>query len=79
MRLFSKQLLKKAWIIDHINQGLAPETAAALTKVAFEVNEVNRVEIQCDPNNMRSAAVPRKLGFVHEATLRPCVVLGGYG
>jgi RimJ/RimL family protein N-acetyltransferase len=55
---------------DYINQGLATETAAALTKVAFEVDEVNRVEIHCDPQNVRSAAIPRKLGFMHEATLR---------
>ena len=59
------------WIhVDHINRGLATETSAALTKVAFEVNGVVRVEIHNDPNNVRSAAVPRKLGFVHEATLR---------
>ena len=59
------------WIhVDHINQGLATEVAAALTKVAFEVDGVLRVEIHCDPQNVRSAAVPWKLGFVHEATLR---------
>lgn len=59
------------WIhVDHINQGLATEVAAALTKVAFEIDEVVRVEIHCDPRNLRSAAVPRKLDFVHEATLR---------
>lgn len=59
------------WIhVDYINQGLATEVAAALTKVAFEVDGVLRVEIHCDPQNVRSAAVPRKLGFVHEATLR---------
>jgi RimJ/RimL family protein N-acetyltransferase len=55
---------------DHVNQGLATEVAAALTKVAFEIDGVNRVEIHCDPRNVRSAAIPRKLGFVHEATLR---------
>ncbi len=59
------------WIrADEIDQGLATEVAAALTRVAFEVEQVNRVEIRCDPANVRSAAVPRKLGFVHEATLR---------
>ncbi|MBD3885371.1 GNAT family N-acetyltransferase [Phormidium tenue FACHB-886] len=59
------------WIhAHHINQGLATEAAAALTKVAFTVNQVARVEIHCNPTNLRSAAVPRKLGFVHEATLR---------
>lgn len=59
------------WIhANAINQGLATEVAAALTKVAFEVHGVERVEIHCDPANVRSAAVPSKLGFVHEATLR---------
>ena len=59
------------WIhAAHINQGLATEAAAALTRVAFEVNDVERVEIHCDPANVRSAAVPRKLGYAHEATLR---------
>lgn len=55
---------------DHINQGIATEASAALTKVAFEIDGVHRVEINCDPRNERSAAVPRKLGFTHEATLR---------
>lgn len=59
------------WIhAGHTNQGLGAELTAALTKVAFEVDEVHRVEIHCDPNNLRSAAIPRKLGFLHEATLR---------
>lgn len=55
---------------DYINQGLATEASAALTRVAFEIDQVKRVEIHCDPQNARSAAVPRKLGFTHEATLR---------
>ena len=59
------------WIhADHIGQGLATETAAALTRVAFEVDGVNRVEIHCDPKNERSAAIPRKLGFELEAVLK---------
>lgn len=59
------------WIrADHVNRGLATEIAGALCRVAFEVHQVNRVEVHCDPRNVRSAAVPRKLGFVHEATLR---------
>ncbi|MDE0631464.1 MAG: GNAT family protein [Caldilineaceae bacterium] len=59
------------WIrADLINRGLATEIAAALTKVAFSVNKVDRVEIHCDPANVRSAAIPRKLGFTQEALLR---------
>jgi RimJ/RimL family protein N-acetyltransferase len=59
------------WIhVDHVGRGLATEAAAALTRVAFEVSRVRRVEIRCDPLNARSAAVPARLGFRHEATLR---------
>ncbi len=59
------------WIgVDFIGKGYATETAAALTRVAFEVDQVQRVEIHCDPANVRSANVARKLGYVHEATLR---------
>jgi RimJ/RimL family protein N-acetyltransferase len=59
------------WIhVAHVGRGLATEAAAALTRVALEVHQVDRVEIHCGPNNPRSAAVPRKLGFTLEATLR---------
>jgi len=51
-------------------RGLATETVAALTRVAFEVSGVARVEIHVDPANDRSLAIPQKLGFVEEATLR---------
>jgi RimJ/RimL family protein N-acetyltransferase len=54
----------------HVGQGLATELAAALTRVGFAVNEALRMEIHCDPANVRSAAVPRKLGYRHDATLR---------
>jgi RimJ/RimL family protein N-acetyltransferase len=59
------------WIhVDAIGRGLATETAAALTRVAFALCGVDRVEIRVDPANERSAAIPRKLGFVEEGTLR---------
>jgi RimJ/RimL family protein N-acetyltransferase len=55
---------------EFINRGLVTESTAALVKVAFEVIHVHRLEIHCDPANLASAAIPRKLGFVHEGTLR---------
>ena len=62
------------WVhVDHVGQGYATEVAGALTRVAFEVNHVRRVDIYCLPHNVRSAAVARKLGYVHEATLRRCL------
>jgi RimJ/RimL family protein N-acetyltransferase len=59
------------WIrASRIGQGLATEAAAALTRVAFDVCRVDRVEIRVDPANGASLAIPRKLGFKEEGTLR---------
>jgi RimJ/RimL family protein N-acetyltransferase len=70
-RLGENQLEIGYWIHkDYINQGLVTESTAALVKVAFELIHVHRLEIHCDPENFASAAVPRKLGFTHEGTLR---------
>ena len=57
------------WIrFDSINQGFATESTAALTRIAFEVNHVPRVEIRCNAENAASAAIPRKLSFILEDT-----------
>lgn len=70
-RLGDRELEIGYWIHkDFINQGLVTESTAALVKVAFEIIHVHRIEIHCDPGNLASAAVPRKLGFTHEGTLR---------
>lgn len=55
---------------DFVNQGLVTESTGALVKVAFELIHIHRIEIHCDPANLASAAIPRKLGFTHEGTLR---------
>jgi RimJ/RimL family protein N-acetyltransferase len=60
---------------DYINQGLATEVSAALTRVAFELLEIQRVEIHCAVENSASAAVPRKLGYTQEAILRQRMLL----
>ncbi|MCO5192271.1 MAG: GNAT family N-acetyltransferase [Anaerolineae bacterium] len=68
------------WIrADAVGRGLATEATAALTQIAFVVNGVDRVEIHCDPQNSASAAVPRKLGFTHEATLQRRIASGDDG
>jgi RimJ/RimL family protein N-acetyltransferase len=70
-RLGAEELEIGYWIHkDFINQGLVTESTAALVKVAYEIVRVHRVEIHCDPVNFASAAIPRKLGFTHEGTLR---------
>ena len=52
------------WIrADAIGRGLATESTAALTRVGFELDGLEWMEIHCDPGNVRSAAIPRKLGY----------------
>jgi RimJ/RimL family protein N-acetyltransferase len=57
-------------------RGLATEATSALTRAAFALFGVERVEVRIDPRNVPSLGVPRRLGFREEATLRrrlpPC-------
>jgi RimJ/RimL family protein N-acetyltransferase len=54
---------------DTTGQGYITEATDALVREAFDVCGVERVVIRCDSRNVRSAAVPLRLGFVHAATL----------
>ena len=52
------------WIrADAAGRGIATESTAALTRVAFELAGVERVEIHCAAENLASAAIPRKLAY----------------
>jgi len=52
------------WLhVDHTGRGYATELARALTDAAFEIDRIDRVEIHHDRANVRSAGVPRRLGF----------------
>jgi len=70
-RLGADELEIGYWIHkDYINKGLVTESTSALLQVAFEVIHIHRIEIHCDPLNLASASIPRKLGFTNEGTLR---------
>jgi RimJ/RimL family protein N-acetyltransferase len=65
------------WIhVERTRRGLATEMASALTRAGFAALGAERVEIHADPRNTASLGIPRKLGYVEEATLRrrlpPC-------
>ena len=51
---------------DHIGKGVATDAARALTSAAFAFGGIERVEIHCHEDNVRSALVPERLGFVYE-------------
>lgn len=59
------------WIDRHLaGRGLATEATAAVVRVAFEIDRVERVEIHHSADNLASGAVPRRLGFTLDATMR---------
>jgi len=59
------------WLrLDAVGKGIATEMASALVKVAFEFDKVRRLDLMCSPENERSAAVARRLGFTLEGRLR---------
>jgi RimJ/RimL family protein N-acetyltransferase len=52
------------WVrAGHTGRGVATEAARLLTRSALALDAVGRVEIRCDEANVRSAAIPPKLGF----------------
>jgi ribosomal-protein-serine acetyltransferase len=59
------------WIArDHQGRGTMTHAVRALVDHAFSTWKLNRVTIEAAVDNARSRAVPERLGFVHEGTLR---------
>ena len=50
--------------------GYITEAVKAITSLAFDALGARRVEIRCDPDNLKSAKVAERAGFTLEATLR---------
>ena len=58
------------WVrTSYSGQGYITEAVIGIAAFAFDVLGARRVEIRCDSLNERSAAVARRAGFAHEATL----------
>jgi RimJ/RimL family protein N-acetyltransferase len=55
---------------DAEGNGYVTEAVAALTRVGFEVEGLERIEIRVEPGNARSRRIPERLGYAEEATLR---------
>ena len=58
-------------------RGVATDACRAAIGYLFEERDLHRVEIRCAAKNEKSAAIPRRLGFVHEATLREAHFVNG--
>jgi ribosomal-protein-serine acetyltransferase len=51
-------------------KGLMTKATVALITYAFQELMLNKVEIHCATGNMRSRAIPERLGFTQEGVIR---------
>ena len=58
-------------------RGIVTEACRAVTAHLLNELDLHRVEIRCAVPNVKSAAVPKRLGFTHEATLREANCVNG--
>jgi len=56
--------------VSEIGRGYTREAVGGLTRLAFEDLKARRVEIRCDPNNVRSSRVAEANGYLLEGRLR---------
>jgi ribosomal-protein-serine acetyltransferase len=69
------------WVAEgYEGKGIITRSCRALVSYLFETLELNRVQINCNTDNIRSRAVPERLGFKLEGIHREIEYLNGrYG
>lgn len=66
------------WLAESVQgRGIMATAVRALVDHAFDEWDLHRVEIHCAPGNHPSRAIPERLGFREEATLRETELAGG--
>ncbi len=60
----------------YTGKGIMTSVCAAMADYAFNELELNKIEIKTAVKNSRSAAIPKKLRFKHEGTIRADEVIG---
>ena len=57
---------------DYIGKGIITTALKHVLSFGFQDLNLHKIEIRCAEKNIKSRAVPQRLGFVCEATLRDC-------
>ena len=66
------------WLAEHLQgRGIVTRACRAVIDHAFGPLGLHRVEIRCAAGNLRSRAIPRRLGFREEGMLRQWVWVDG--
>jgi RimJ/RimL family protein N-acetyltransferase len=61
----------------HTGRGVMTRAAKALTELGLGLPGIERIEIHCDAANLRSAAVPRRLGYRLDREVRTEITAPG--
>ena len=56
----------------YTGKGVMTKVVQKLLEYGFVENRLNKIEIRCAAENHQSRAIPERLGFTYEATLRQC-------
>lgn len=66
------------WLGEEFNGlGLMTMAVKEMISVGFDEYALNRIEIQCATENRKSRAIPERLGFINEGTLRSSEKVNG--
>ena len=66
------------WLAKEFNgKGIVTKAEAGLLDYAFKTLKLNRIAIKCAPENLKSRAVPERLGFTREGIEREAELLHG--
>ncbi|MCP4322303.1 MAG: GNAT family N-acetyltransferase [Alteromonadales bacterium] len=61
------------WLSEqYIGKGIMTEVVKHLLELGFIDHNLNKIEIRCAEGNAKSRAIPERLSFINEATLREC-------
>lgn len=55
---------------DATGKGLVTKGVRALLSFVFDTLGMHRIEVRCAPDNLKSRAIPERLGFTNEGTQR---------
>lgn len=59
------------WLIENMTgKGIITNSTRKMVDYAFRNLDMNRIQVKCGVGNMKSSAVPRRLGFVFEGIER---------
>jgi ribosomal-protein-serine acetyltransferase len=62
---------------EFTGQGIMTDAVRALEAYLFDTLAMNRLEIRCATDNWPSQAIPRRLGYTQEGTLREAQLVNG--